>query len=168
MKKIVKYKDREFEVLIDDEDEELYNQHKWYAYPRYDKAYIGSTFWNKNSNVYWKDRKMLNVRLHRFIMGVTDPKILVDHINGNPLDNRKSNLRICDSTGNARNSRKLKKKTSIYKGVYRSKLRKAWACTIRINGKNKVIDFFQNEIEAAKAYDEAAKEHYGEFAKTNF
>lgn len=90
---------------------------------------------------------------------------MVDHINGNKLDNRKSNLRICTDAENARNS---SKKSGNFKGVQWRSDKHKFRARIMDNGKEIFIGYFTNEIEAAKAYDTKAKELFGEFARLNF
>jgi hypothetical protein len=107
-----------------------------------------------------------SVGIHRIILDCPDA-MLVDHINHNPLDNRKENLRICTNTENCRNSKKPKNgKLSKYKGVSMT-YGKYWFAQIGINGKRKRLGTFENEIDAAKAYNEAALKYHGEFALLN-
>ncbi|MHC4462083.1 MAG: AP2 domain-containing protein [Planctomycetota bacterium] len=126
----------------------------------------------KHGNTYYAHRHTSkeNVYMHHEIMGVIGQKKEVDHINGNGLDNRKSNLRICSHQENCRNRKKHKKDTSSkYKGVSWSKDAKKWRVQIvDTTGKEKCIGSFESEIEAAKAYDEAALKMFGNFASFNF
>jgi hypothetical protein len=91
---------------------------------------------------------------------------VVDHINGDTLDNRRANLRVCTKSENNRNRRKLHPTTSRFKGVYKNT--KPWIALIECNGKQFVLGRFASEEEAALAYDKAAKEHFGSFARLNF
>ena len=115
-------------------------------------------------------KKKINYWLHREIMGNPEG-LVVDHINGNPLDNRKSNLRICTQSQNARNvSKTIRKTSSIYKGVYYAERNKnKWQAYIGGQNKTKRINLgsFKTEKEAALAYNKAALEIYGEFANIN-
>ena len=85
-----------------------------------------------------------------------------DHINGDRLDNRKSNLRICTHKENQRNMKMHKDNTSVYKGVSRSREGR-WVVKIG----NKYIATFKDIVEAAKRYNVEAKARYGEYAKLN-
>lgn len=111
--------------------------------------------------------KIKQYLVHRMILGLTDSKIKVDHINGNKLDNRKSNLRIATTQQNGMNRTKIKKFTSKYKGVGWNKRNKKWRAIIYLNNKCIYIGAYKTELEAAKAYNKKAKELYGEFAKLN-
>lgn len=107
------------------------------------------------------------IYLHREILKPKTGK-LVDHINGDGLDNRRENLRICTKGQNQRNQRKQIGTSSRFKGVSFDKSRGSWTAYISINGKRKVLGRFGQEEVAAREYDAAAKKHYGDFAKLNF
>ncbi|MFH1371466.1 MAG: HNH endonuclease [Planctomycetota bacterium] len=111
------------------------------------------------------DMKM--VRLHRLIMDA--PKgLLVDHHNGDSLDNRRANLRLATNSQNQCNRRKRKNTTSRFRGVYFHKVHRKWAAQIVVEGKRIFLGYFDSEIEAAKARDRAAIKYHGEFARLNF
>jgi len=109
------------------------------------------------------------VRLHREIIAA--PKgLFVDHRNGNSLDNRRANLRIATRSQNMQNThRKNKHKTtSRFIGTWFDKSRGDWPAKITSNGNIIWLGRFGNEIDAAKAYDAAARKYHGEFARLNF
>ncbi len=105
--------------------------------------------------------------MHRAILNA--PKgLLVDHIDGNGLNNRKSNLRLCTFAQNAHNSRPRRNSSSRYKGVCWHKVKKKWTVSIYKGGKRTYLGYYDDEIEAALAYDRKATELFGEFAYLNF
>src|SRR5690606_31440543 len=111
--------------------------------------------------------------LHRYLFNLESgtihnkSKIFVDHINGNKLDNRRENLRLCDNEKNQQNRFKTTGK-SKYKGVIWDKSHNAWLVRIQPeNEKRKYIGLYRDELEAAKAYNDAAIKIFGEFANIN-
>lgn len=109
-----------------------------------------------------------HARLHHFILRTT-PGQIVDHINGDTLDNRKQNLRICTAAENAKNARRqtFVGKTSRFKGVCWSKYDGKWLARITSDGATKDLGLFDIEIDAALAYDAAAERLHGDFARIN-
>lgn len=108
------------------------------------------------------------VHMHREIIEAP-AGMYVDHINQNGLDNRRANLRLADRCQNARNKPKTNRATSSkYKGVSHRPKQKKWTATIFVNGRNVHLGHFKTEIEAARAYDDSARKHYGRFAALNF
>ncbi len=95
------------------------------------------------------------------------PEELVDHINHDSLDNRRCNLRLCNSQQNAVNRKVHRDSASRYKGIYLSRSGK-WVVDIRGNGKRVRGGTFSDEVEAAKAADRLIKELHGDFAYPNF
>jgi len=109
--------------------------------------------------------KLLN--LHREITNA--PKgLIVDHINGNPQDNRIVNLRLVTQSQNSQNIPKRKNTSSRFIGVYFNKEQRKWRATISYKKKSFYLGDFKNEIDAAKAYDAAARKYYGPKARVNF
>lgn len=108
-----------------------------------------------------------NVLLHRFLL--CEPPCLVDHINGDGLDNRRQNLRLCTHTDNMRNIRKtLSRTSSSFKGVSWITRDRRWRAAIMVNRIRLVLGHFHDESDAAMAYDAAARHHFGKFARLNF
>lgn len=144
-------------ALVDDEDFEELLKYSWQA----------NKFFRVSRRTPGKRcDKRHYISMHRYIMGVSDPKVQIDHIDGNPLNNQRNNLRIATNSQNQQNRRKHLKCSSKYKGVSLDKRRGKWSSYIRID-KLKFLGYFHSEIEAAKAYNEAAKKYFGEFAKLN-
>lgn len=106
--------------------------------------------------------------LHRVILGLTDPRVKVDHRSHDGLDNRRENLRICTNAENRWNSRKpCGALTSQYKGVHLNKRKNKWYASMTIKNRQLYLGYFDIESDAAAAYDSAAREYYGDFALTN-
>lgn len=141
-------------IMLDDEDFDYINQFTWCIIKQ----------GNNKKRAY--NYKLKNY-MHRIIMKC--PKgYSVDHIDGNPLNNQKLNLRICLLKDNSKNSSKHKNTTSKYKGVHFENYTKKWKACIKVNYKTINLGRFSNELEAAKAYDNAAIKYFGEFAGLNF
>jgi hypothetical protein len=105
--------------------------------------------------------------LHRQLLNA--PKgVLVDHRNRDPLDNRRQNLRFATHSENVQNRGKRKNTTSKFIGVWFRKVNGKWESRITHKDKKIYIGTFDSEIDAAKAYDEAARKYHGEFARLNF
>lgn len=107
------------------------------------------------------------VSMHRHIMSV--PRgIEVDHVDGDVFNNRRSNLRLATRQQQTQNQRLRRTNTSGYVGVCWHRGEQRWAATIRVEGRYRRIGAFMCPIEAAKAYDEWARRHRGEYATLNF
>jgi hypothetical protein len=91
----------------------------------------------------------------------------IDHINGDKLDNRKANLRVCTNGQNHMNIKKYAGKTSKYKGVWWNKERGKWQTDIKLDKKKRYVGRFEDENEAGLAYNAAAIALFGEFALLN-
>jgi hypothetical protein len=109
-----------------------------------------------------------SIKMHRQIMGLTDPRVIVDHQNGNGLDCQRHNLRVATKSQNAMNTRLFSTSTTGYKGVSKCKKRGDYRAYIVKDYKQKSLGRFDCPVKAAKAYDEAAKDLYGEFCRLNF
>jgi HNH endonuclease/AP2 domain len=114
-----------------------------------------------------KNAKYKTTKMHRFILGLTSPKPHIDHINGNRLDNRKSNLRIVTQAQNTQNRGLNTNNKSGYKGVTWSKESNKWVAGLTLNKKKYHLGYFADKHDAAKAYNEKALELYGDYARLN-
>jgi hypothetical protein len=146
-----------FFVNVSDKDFEFLNQFSWYRFPN---GYVCT-------NIQVARRKQKTVMIHRAITLVPE-NYVVDHKDGNPLNNQRENLRISTVAQNAQNRRKMSKPTSSkYKGVNWDKTRNKWRTAITHERKTIQIGRFETEIEAALAYNRKARELFGEFALVN-
>ncbi len=115
-----------------------------------------------------KTEKAKTTCMHHEVIKVPDGMV-IDHINHDSMDNRRANLRPATRSQNMRNRKKrLDAKSSKYKGICRFKGHRKWTARITFEKKRIYLGCFENEIDAAKAYDEAAKKYHGEFACLNF
>lgn len=139
-------------AMVDDEDYDTLNKYNWH------RSHYG----------YAERREGGIIKMHKQILGF--PELETDHIDGNGLNNQKSNLRICSHADNMRNQKKKKCGLSRYKGV---SLNHKWNKTnnyrvsIMKNYKRYHIGYFKTEKEAAVAYNDAAIKYFGEFARLN-
>jgi len=112
--------------------------------------------------------KRKRIWMHREVIDVP-ANMICDHVNRNGLDNRKANLRPATVSQNLCNRPKRRTKTrSKYKGLEWDKIQKKWKVRIQLNGRKTYLGSFDNELDAAKAYDNAARKCHGEFACPNF
>lgn len=144
-------------ALVDDEDFEWLSQWNWYANkdPRNHRYYAKRICGNK-----W-------LKMHRVIMGAKQGEE-VDHINGDGLDNRRCNLRVCTHSQNSMNRIKSKNTSSKYLGVCWFSVQKRWVVQKIVRGKRHWGGSFKNEEDAGRRADELAKELHGEYATLNF
>lgn len=147
-----------YEIKVDDDLYLLLKSKKWHIVHRGTK-YVADGY---------------GKYMHRLIMGVTDGNIFVDHIDRDTFNNQRSNLRLCTRTENLYNRNPRGNGKSIYLGVnpqgFSKKRNKitSWMARITVERKPLYLGAFKSEVEAAKAYDEAAKKYRGEFASLNF
>lgn len=146
-------------ATVDSDNYERVNKFRWHA-EKGDNTYYATR------SIYGSEKK-ITMPLHRFILGITDPEIKIDHKNRDGLICTRENMRIATNQQNACNQVGCNK-SSHYKGVYYNKEKRMFSAQIKFNYKSRHIGHFRDEIEAAKAYDIKAKELFGEFAYLNF
>ena len=139
-------------TLVDDDDYERLTTRAWK---------VTSNYVCRTERRNKKDR---HITMSRVIMNCPE-NMVVDHINGDTMDNRKCNLRVCTQKQNAFNRDKQKNNTSGYKGVTFNKWSKRWQSVITKNRVNYYLGLFDTPEEAYEAYKSKAKELHGEFAK---
>lgn len=153
--RISKYK--HLEILVDESDADFVRRFSWSPQ-------------NVNGSIYARCRRGSNgkdILLHRLITGAKSGQE-VDHINGDTLDNRRSNLRIVTHSQNNLNKTMPVTNKSGFKGVCACRQTGRWIAQIRINGKQTHLGRFDTPEDAARIYDDAAREHHGEYGTFNF
>jgi hypothetical protein len=152
-------------AIADEEDREIVSRIKWFC--RDDKGDGSLVYAIGHDRV---EGKRVSVKMHRLIMQAK-PGQIVDHVNGNGLDNRRANLRICTNAQNVRNSRKMAGTISKYKGIVYlpgNQSPRPWRARIRVSGKQIWLGRYFTEEEAARNYDYYARRYFGEYARPNF
>lgn len=159
--KLIRVSNEEFS-MVDDSDYTALLNYSWAARKSGNTKYCYTRFIAPNGGHFYID-------IHRAIMGVYDSKILIDHKDGNGLNNQRKNLRVCNRSQNASNRHhpKNKNNTSSYFGVSWMVTAKRWRAYIVKDCKQKSLGLFKREEDAALAYNKAAIELHGEFAKQN-
>lgn len=139
-------------AIVDDEDFERISRYKWH----FDHGYARSS-----------PKFGTKIYMHRLIANA-QKGMDVDHVNGNTLDNRKSNIRLCSHKENTFNQHRIKQNThSKYKGVTLRSDKKKWTASITVNNQSIYLGSFVTEEQAAQAYNQAAIKHFGRFAQIN-
>jgi hypothetical protein len=146
-------------AIVDDDDYYVLSRWKWHLVVA-DKA-----FYAARSSLIKYGEKRKRIYMHRFIMQ-PEHGMEVDHINGDGLDNRKINLRVCLHSENKQNLH-ARYGSSRYKGVWWNNERQKWEAGIKTNSKKVFLGRFKDEFEAALAYNRAAINYFGEFANLN-
>ncbi len=144
-------------AIVDADDYEMITRWKW--------QYIKSGYANRVTNSGGRG-KYINVLMHRVLAKATED-VHVDHINGNKLDNRKSNLRLVSRSLNSANRGISTRNTSGFKGVSWENRSKKWLALVIKDGKRYQVGKFDDVISAAKAYNKKALELFGHHAKLN-
>lgn len=140
-------------VLIDDEDFEDLSRHSWHVMST---GYVRATIDGRH------------VTIHRYLMKPPSTKVYVDHVNGDPLDNRKSNLRLVSPRENTWNAKGQSQSLSRFRGVSFQKSTNSWLAILTCDGVRHYIGKFYTEEDAALAYDVVARSLYGEYVRPNF
>ncbi|MBN1818316.1 MAG: HNH endonuclease [Sedimentisphaerales bacterium] len=149
-------------ALVDAGDYRNLSRHTWHAMGR-DGAYYAARCKNKKTILMHREI----MRLSRGQKGADGKALVVDHIDRNPLNNTRANLRLCTQQQNMCN-RPLPPKTSRYRGVYWNARSRKWHASLQHDGRTFHIGYFLSETDAARAFDTKAKELRGEFACLNF
>jgi hypothetical protein len=144
-------------AIVDTADFEWLNEFNWFAY------------WSRQTQTFYAAKQISHrlTGMHSFILNCKIGE-RVDHVNNNTLDNRRENLRKATAAENSRNCRISKRNVSGFKGVHFRKEFGTWRACIRYEYVLRHLGSFDSAEEAAKAYDHAAIELFGEFAHLNF
>lgn len=143
-------------ALVSDRDYEELAQYKWHAH-------WDGWNWYAARNAPTVNGKRATIKMHQVLCGEGS-----DHIDGNGLNNQRENLRPATRSQNMFNRRLNKNSDSGFKGVNRRKDRNKWVAYIKVNGKQQHLGYFDTAEEAGRAYDVAARELHGKFARLNF
>lgn len=148
----IKVKNSKRHAIVDDED--------------YDRVWFYPWRYDEGRGVTATVDKGVTISLGRFIMDTKDPNIIIDHIDRDTFNNLRINLRECTYLQNNYNRSKPKHNTSGFKGVT-NRGKYGWEASIMLNGKTIYIGKYDTKEAAAKAYNRAARKHFGEFAALN-
>ena len=149
-------------ALVDDEDYDLVMQYRWNVYEKI-RTGTRSNGPYAQAPVYLEDGRQTSVRMHKLITGWP----MTDHIDGNGLNNQRSNLRPANQSQQSMNRRSFVGASSRYKGVSQRRPG-AWTASIQVNGKQTWLGTFDDELTAALVRDAAARQLHGEYAYLNF
>lgn len=146
-------------AMVDDSDYEYLSKWTWITFKTGPKMYAGRWHFEDSG-------KRCLILMHRVLLN-PEPRHVTDHKDGNGLNNQRSNLRQATVSQNAANISSHKNSTSKYLGIYWDKNRGRWFATIRKNKVDRFLGRFKDEKDAALAYNKAAMELHGEFARLN-
>lgn len=145
-------------ALVDDGDYDLLNQWKWLAWRS-----------NRGRGVFYALRaarlKGKDIRMHNLILP-PPPGMLVDHRDGDGLNNQRHNLRLATMSQNIA-AAQFRPPASGFRGVYLHRISGRYNARIKVNQREKSLGYFETAIDAARAYDKAATMAWGEFARLN-
>lgn len=147
-----------YEAVVDAADVPLVGQYNWHAH--------GNRHWVYAYRNVKRGNKVTKIMLHRIIMRAPDG-MMVDHADGDGLNNRRSNLRLATNSENQRNRRPCPASSSNLKGVTWHAGVSKWQAQIKLNGRSKYLGLFATQEAAHAAYSQAASELFGDFARTS-
>jgi hypothetical protein len=148
-------------AIVDADDYDRLSKYKWQLHSN------GRTHYAFRYSSTSGGKKRQRLWMHNQIIDIPEGSVC-DHINHNGLNNRKPNLRSATSSQNSCNRRNSRQTTSRYRGVSRAETSNKWVAQINANGRRIHLGVFDDEVDAAKVYDAAAKKYHGEFAVLNF
>ena len=146
-------------AIVDETDAAAVQQYKWHASKTSDGHYYARGYVQQSG-------KWVKVYMHRYLTGAAKG-VDVDHKNGNALDNRRINLRVCTHAENMRNQRARVARPGSRKGVWFDRARNKYQAYVNVNGKRISLGRFATDGEAIAAHNAAALAHHGEFAVLN-
>lgn len=154
-------------ALVDDADYDFLSQWKWYAWKA---PHSRNWYAKRGESIGWikGKRKIRQIWMHRVLLGLIDPTIEGDHADGDGLNNQRQNLRASSHQQNCSNRKLRLDTTSQFRGVNKNHRTGRWQSRIGLKDKRIALGAFDTPEEAARAYDDAAIKHFGEFGSLNF
>lgn len=147
-------------ATVDAEDYEELSKRRWHV------TFGGGQKCPYAARMLIVDGRRRVMRMHEFLLDIP-PGFEVDHINGNSLDNRRGNLRVCTHRQNNCNRKGHRADQYGYKGLHWYKRCQCWTAQITVDGQKIHLGYFHSKLDAAAAYDKAAIKYFGEFARIN-